>query len=254
MSEAYSDRPSWPGPEPEPWHYRRCHPWLAGVLARQTEARNARTETPAEAVLRRKNERDRARAPLYVRFGDLPARGVSSTWRRMWESQGRRDLARILEGDFEAGVSCFRGRRVEGGYEVLPGSVDQAAVFRTFKRQERPAYLIEGREAGVGVAFEPVLEDARIVERIDPGRITAVGIWADLGMLLASPAEPVRPPRRPGPRKGDAGPLDRQGFCPARRGALEAGGRGRGVPVREDARGGSRRGVPLRPLPRRHAG
>ena len=152
MSETYTDRPQWPGPDPEPWWYRDCSPWLAAWRVRQIRAQPANPETPAEAALRRKNERDRARAPLYVRFGDLPESGVSSTWRRMWRSTGRRENARLLAGDFEAGVSCFRGRRVEGGYGVLPGSVDQAAMFRLLKRQERPAYLVEGEESGWGRA------------------------------------------------------------------------------------------------------
>ena len=185
MVEAYADRPAWPGPDPEPWWYRDCSPWLAAWRVRQMRAQ--RYNSPLE----RKNRRDRTRAPLYVRFGDLPDNGASSTWRRMWRSTGRRENARLLAGDFEAGVSCFRGRRVEGGYEVLPGSVDQAAMFRTLKRQERPAYLVEGEEIGVGAGFEPVLKDARIVGRIDPGEVVMTGFWADVGSLFGAPLAPL---------------------------------------------------------------
>ena len=43
----------------------------------------------------------------------------------------------------------------------------------------------------MGAGFEPVLKDARIVGRIDPGEVVMTGFWADVGSLFGAPLAPL---------------------------------------------------------------
>ncbi len=113
----------------------------------------------------------RSTHPLYLRFGDLPPGGRSSTWRREVLATGQTppmgfDSYHFPQSDFEVGVSCFRARKLPGAgalaYEVdVSPSLDQAMLYRLFARAGRPVYLVEGTEVASGFIDEPVLEGAR---------------------------------------------------------------------------------------------
>lgn len=105
--------------------------------------------------------------PLYLRFGELPAGGRSTTLRREALAMGRPDLV-YASDDMEPGVCVFRARGEGGGYVVdVCGAPVFAGLFVLFTEGEgrRPAYLVTGREVGKGSVGEPVLADA-IAERI----------------------------------------------------------------------------------------
>jgi len=87
--------------------------------------------------------------PCYLRLGGLPAGGRSRNH---------------ADGTLECGVSVFRGLlRADG--EVRPALSDHTLID-WHMLSERPLYIVEGREAGIGADGEPVLCNARIVRRV----------------------------------------------------------------------------------------
>ncbi len=127
---------------------------------RDAHLQRSQTQARQRERVRQKQAQQREQAPLYLRFGDIPASGRSSTLRRAaLQTRPRAALTSLMpEEEQEGGVSCFRARFSEGvGYEVLCDSVALAIVFHMFGKLERPAYLIEGKEVGLGCIGEPLL-------------------------------------------------------------------------------------------------
>ena len=118
----------------------------------------------------------RERAPLYIRFGDVPESGRS----------------RGFAGGWERGVSCFRAR-----LEAEPGGAkayvidagDEPLLLEQFKTlavdERREPRLLTGREIGVGDAGEPLLDGAGVrLERMrDGSRVRVTGEWQDVVTL-----------------------------------------------------------------------
>lgn len=123
--------------------------------------------------------RARSRSPLYIRFGDLPEGGRSSTGRREWIAVGLPGMVRGIEGDREAGVSVFRGHRGADGALMVDvcESVGLAACLREMLRQERPAHLATGREVGTGPMGEPLLADVEMEPVPEDTRVEGSGEW-----------------------------------------------------------------------------
>lgn len=99
---------------------------------------------------------------LYLRFGALPPGGRSPTTRGKIKLGLPPKGTRCNPGPlFEAGASCFRARRIPGGYEVdVSVSLALAISFRLLSQTDRPIYIVEGREVGLGRDHEPLLIDA----------------------------------------------------------------------------------------------
>lgn len=127
-----------------------------------------------------RSQHQRSRYPLYVRFGEPPEGGRSTTYRKEALGSGSL-LAPLLPGDYEAGVSAFRARRTDDGcYELdVSASVAMAVLFRVFvERSDRQPFELFGREVGAGSAGEPVLA----VERFEPvsrSRVRSSGHYQD---------------------------------------------------------------------------
>lgn len=102
---------------------------------------------------------------VYLRFGDLPADGLS---------------AAPLIGIREHGVSVYSGFVEGGGSYVLdlrrPLLGTDTRFLAWLLSEGRPLYVVEGRQVGIGGMGEPVLEDARIVEEVPP---RSVGVLPD---------------------------------------------------------------------------
>jgi len=88
--------------------------------------------------------------PCFLRYGDLPAGGRSRNH---------------ADGSMEAGVSVYRGEILPSGEaRVLPTTTAEFCGLQSIAN--RPLYLVEGEEIGVGSDGEPLLRNCRIVRRI----------------------------------------------------------------------------------------
>lgn len=100
--------------------------------------------------------------PVYLRFGDLPPSGRSSTG---------------VPGLRECGVSVYPGTEADGSYALdfrrLLAGLD-TRYLSTLLWRNRPLFLVEGRRAGVGGEEEPTLCDARVVREVDPEEVSAL--------------------------------------------------------------------------------
>ncbi len=150
--------PPYPGPGPEPWWWKGCGPYVRELYAKARGLNTRRRLGVAGG--------DRERYPLYVRFGDLPEGGVSTTGKREALREGDYFAAFFASDDFEEGVSCFRARKAEDGfYECdLSPSLWLRVMFSLVRREGRPAFELFGEEVGTGQDGEPVLR----VERAEP--------------------------------------------------------------------------------------
>ncbi len=94
-------------------------------------------------------------AQMFIRFGDLPA-----------GARSRNDDT----GELEAGVSVYRAAWDSPDHDIL--SVELCSwgdVMQLHALQERPPYLVEGDEVGVGSDGEPVLANvtATLLEGVE---------------------------------------------------------------------------------------
>lgn len=96
--------------------------------------------------------------PVFLRYGDLPKDGKSTNF---------------AEGSKEAGVSVFRGLFLEKTGEAIPLSSSNQEKSSAIALRSRPLYVVEGDEVGVGADGEPVLDNARIVRKVEPNEPTA---------------------------------------------------------------------------------
>jgi uncharacterized protein len=150
----------WPGPlEEKPWFFDDAPPWAKKVYLKQLRKRIE----PVPASWQRK---ERERAPLYIRFGDLPQA----------QKYGGRSLAymgrKLDSPPLEGGVSVFRGYRDEadGAYVVDVANQAQASMWMLVVLEARDVYLATGREIAVGSDREPVLADVEL-EPLPPGTL-----------------------------------------------------------------------------------
>jgi uncharacterized protein len=106
----------------------------------------------------REANKERLRAPLYVRFGDPPRVDARYGGRSLAEVRQKRDGPKL-----ERGVSCFRGYWAADGVLVVDVSKSfaQLEMYKMVVREGRPVYLLTGREAAEGSDGEPVLTDAK---------------------------------------------------------------------------------------------
>nr|MDP9484814.1 hypothetical protein [Actinomycetota bacterium] len=99
--------------------------------------------------------------PVYLRFGDLPPEGRSST-------------GVILR---ECGVSVYPGIEDGGSYLLdfrrLLAGID-TRYLKGLLWRNRPLFLVEGRRVGLGGMGEPCLSDARIVREVAPCDVSAL--------------------------------------------------------------------------------
>ena len=93
-------------------------------------------------------EREQGAINVFIRFGDLPPEGKSRNH---------------ATGEYEAGVSVYRGKLYPDGSWVVDISINQGAwcLFSS-----RPVYLVTGHEVGIGSDGEPVLADCKIIRRL----------------------------------------------------------------------------------------
>ncbi len=112
------------------------------------EIKEQRLSALLEEAARTPAEELRERYPLYVRFGDAPAGGISLDYKTMQP---------------EPGLSAFRARSLaslgqEGVYVLHATSPSLADAYKKFVCDaDRPVFLAEGTEAGVGGGHEPCL-------------------------------------------------------------------------------------------------
>ena len=85
---------------------------------------------------------------VFVRYGDLPANGIS---------------ANHADGTSESGVSVYRGLHLEATGEAIALPATNAQTCGMLTIAARPMYIVSGREVGTGSDGEPVLADAKIV-------------------------------------------------------------------------------------------
>lgn len=99
--------------------------------------------------------------PVYLRFGELPESGRSST-------------GLLIR---ECGVSVYPGVETGGSYALdfrrLLTGIDTRYLTSILWRS-RPLFLVEGRRIGLGGMGEPCLADARIVGEVAPGDVEAL--------------------------------------------------------------------------------
>ena len=153
-------------PGEPPW-LRHAPPWYRARVRRQCVEDLAREEAREEEA-----RQARARYPLYVRFGDPPEGGRSTTYRQAALKRGDVLCSLLIEHELEKGVSAFRARETADGFyecDVSDGPV-LGALFLMLKRSGKPAYQLFGREVGRGGSGEPVLE----VERFEPVPLSRV--------------------------------------------------------------------------------
>lgn len=89
--------------------------------------------------------------PCYLRYGDLP-QGCCS-----------RNHA---DGVAEAGVSVYRGLELASGEVRVAPSTNQELCGEMFLR-DRALYVVTGSEVGVGSDGEPLLQNARIMRKVE---------------------------------------------------------------------------------------
>lgn len=125
---------------PEKFDARMCH--LAVV--------HKETQTHYDAAKAASDKKWLSARPCFVRYGRLPQSGRSTNH---------------IDGTPELGVSVFRGLLLESGEaRAIPGNhVEQVSMHLIM---DRPLYLVEGKEVGVGADGEPVLVDAIIVREV----------------------------------------------------------------------------------------
>ncbi len=150
--------PPYPGPGPEPWWWKGSGPVVRELYAKARGLNTRRRLGVAGG--------DRERYPLYVRFGEIPEGGRSTTGKQEALRKGNYLEAFFASDDFEEGVSCFRARKAEDGfYECdLSPSIGLRAMFFIVRVEGRPAFELFGEEVGTGQDGEPVLR----VERAEP--------------------------------------------------------------------------------------
>jgi hypothetical protein len=97
-------------------------------------------------------------ARTYLRFGELPADGRSSTLLGL----------RLPTAPFEDGVSVFAAERTDRGWAALVGDADVSrglpGVFLSLVCARQPVYLAHGRVVGEGGGGEPLLAEATLAE------------------------------------------------------------------------------------------
>lgn len=125
------------------------HSWSvkpdAETLARVAEAGPAIVEAVRPVLMD-------AMEPVYIRFGELPAGGLSRNW---------------ATGELEPGVSCYRARRrVDGGYELVSSGLPYAAIAAAMGAYGNTVLLIAGEECGRGSDGEPCLRNVRTLARL----------------------------------------------------------------------------------------
>ncbi len=99
--------------------------------------------------------------PVYLRFGDLPAGGRSSTGMIV------RECGVSVYPGIEDGGSCLLDfRRLLAGIDTR--------YLKGLLWRNRPLFLVEGRRVGVGGMGEPCLSDARIVREVSPCDVVAL--------------------------------------------------------------------------------
>lgn len=89
----------------------------------------------------------------YLRFGDIPASGLSNIWLRD-EIIGQ-----------ELGVSVYDAALMADGWHViLPKPITRNVINTLYGllAQKKPVYILSGEEVGIGTDGEPLLKDPRI--------------------------------------------------------------------------------------------
>ena len=99
--------------------------------------------------------------PVYLRFGELPEDGRSTT---------------EVGGIWEKGISVFAGRLTKAGHYVIKvASWGYAIEFlRLCEEEDRDAYFVTGKRAGKGGAKEPLLKTVVSCEPVPDGCVIAV--------------------------------------------------------------------------------
>jgi len=85
---------------------------------------------------------------VFVRYGRSPKSGKSFN---------------VATGEYEKGVSAFRGRLLPNGEVMVKPQydIDTASFHALSKTTNRPIYIIEGKEIGIGSDGEPILSNVR---------------------------------------------------------------------------------------------
>lgn len=95
---------------------------------------------------------------VYIRFGNLPLSGKSTIYRN----------GEIKLGE-ELGVSCYRGIIIDDKvYIILPhnGASTAEMLVWQYNHHERPLYIVDGDEIGLGTDGEPILDNVKIIKQV----------------------------------------------------------------------------------------
>ena len=107
------------------------------------------TAAALEAAIARSNAKWAKATPCYVRYGKLPRGGKSRNH---------------ATGEFESGVSVFRGEVLPSGEaRALPDNNVLAASMVSLR--DRDLYVVSGVEIGTGSDGEPVLKNCKIIAK-----------------------------------------------------------------------------------------
>jgi hypothetical protein len=120
-------------------------------------------------------------AKVYIRYGSLPKSGKSMNFR---------------DNITEKGVSVFNGEVLQSGKYRVNLSDNPGSIFAT----DRPAYIVSGKQIGIGSDGEPVLENAKIVARLDEIAVKKGGtkVVASAKNLLSAAENEYNAAGRPG--------------------------------------------------------
>lgn len=135
------------------------------------EIKEQRLSALLEEAARTPAEELRERYPLYVRFGDAPAGGISLDHKTMQP---------------EPGLSAFRAYSPKEGVYVLHAtSPSLADAYKKFVYDAgRPVFLAEGTEVGVGGGHEPCLTPDASLRLLPEGtRLGCVDSWQPYATL-----------------------------------------------------------------------
>jgi hypothetical protein len=111
----------------------------------------------------------------YIRFGDIPEGERSSIG-----AAPNHLSRRVYPGDKEKGVSVFETEWDEERQRWSIEDVGNYASLAALLDQKRPAFLVKGRIAGIGIDQETLLRKVVIVQKLEYDQMWVPG-WGNDG-------------------------------------------------------------------------
>lgn len=94
---------------------------------------------------------------VFIRFSKPPQSGKSYNY---------------ASGEYEPGVSVYRGKQTANGeVKVFPSTPDELWGVMNFKAHGVDIFVVSGKEIGVGSDGEPLLENVKIIRKVNPNQL-----------------------------------------------------------------------------------